>query len=115
MVLLAATDVGVPLQVPGLSLHRELVRLVEAGLTPLGGPADRHDQPCARPGMADSLGTIEPGKLADLVLLDATPSRTSGTRRRSAPLLPTAGCTAGPISTGFWLGRKVEEGLRTRS
>ena len=35
VVLLAATDVGVPLQVPGLSLHRELMRLVEAGLTPL--------------------------------------------------------------------------------
>ena len=35
VLLLAATDVGVPLQVPGISLHVELERLVEAGLTPL--------------------------------------------------------------------------------
>ena len=36
VLLLAATDVGVPLQVPGISLHVELERLVEAGLSPLG-------------------------------------------------------------------------------
>ena len=35
VVLLAATDVDIPMGVPGLSLHEELVRLVEAGLTPL--------------------------------------------------------------------------------
>lgn len=35
VLLLAATDSGVPLQVPGISLHVELERLVEAGLTPL--------------------------------------------------------------------------------
>lgn len=35
VLLLAATDVGVPLQVPGISLHVELERLVEAGLSPL--------------------------------------------------------------------------------
>jgi imidazolonepropionase-like amidohydrolase len=33
--LLTATDVGVPFQIPGLGLHEELARLVEAGLTPL--------------------------------------------------------------------------------
>ena len=35
LVLLAATDVGVSFQVPGIGLHVELERLVEAGLTPL--------------------------------------------------------------------------------
>jgi imidazolonepropionase-like amidohydrolase len=35
VLLLAATDVGIPMLVPGLSLHEELVLLVEAGLTPL--------------------------------------------------------------------------------
>jgi cytosine/adenosine deaminase-related metal-dependent hydrolase len=33
----------------------------------------------------DSLGTVAPGKLADLVLIDADRSPTSATRRRSAP------------------------------
>lgn len=35
VLLLAATDVGMPLQGPGISLHVELERLVEAGLSPL--------------------------------------------------------------------------------
>jgi imidazolonepropionase-like amidohydrolase len=71
VVLLAATDVGVPLQVPGLGLHRELVRLVEAGLTPLQALQTATINPARVLGLADSLGTVEPGKLADLVLLDA--------------------------------------------
>ena len=35
VILLAATDVEFPMGVPGLALHEELLRLVEAGLTPL--------------------------------------------------------------------------------
>jgi imidazolonepropionase-like amidohydrolase len=73
VVLLAATDVGVPFQVPGLSLHRELMRLVEAGLTPLEALQTATINPARVLGMADSLGTVEPGKLADLVLLDVNP------------------------------------------
>lgn len=71
--LLAATDVGVPFQVPGISLHVELERLVEAGLTPLEALQTATINPVRVLGMADSLGTVEPGKLADLVLLDANP------------------------------------------
>ncbi|HET7203786.1 MAG TPA: amidohydrolase family protein [Steroidobacteraceae bacterium] len=73
VVLLAGTDVGVPLQIPGLSLHKELVRLVEAGLTPLETLQTATINPARVLGMSDSLGTVEPGKLADLVLLDANP------------------------------------------
>ena len=73
VLLLAATDVGVPLQVPGISLHVELGRLVEAGLTPLEALQTATLNPARVLGMAHSLGTIEPGKLADLVLLDANP------------------------------------------
>jgi imidazolonepropionase-like amidohydrolase len=71
--LLAATDVGVPLQVPGISLHRQLLRLTEAGLTPLAALRTATLNPARVLGLADSLGTIEAGKLADLVLLDANP------------------------------------------
>jgi Amidohydrolase family len=73
VVLLAATDVGVPLQVPGISLHIELGRLVEAGLTPLEALQAATLNAVRVLGMADSLGTVEPGKLADLVLLEANP------------------------------------------
>jgi imidazolonepropionase-like amidohydrolase len=73
VVLLAATDVPFPMGVPGLSLHEELVRLVEAGLTPLEALQTATLNPARVLGLADSLGRIEPGKLADLVLLDANP------------------------------------------
>jgi hypothetical protein len=71
--LLAATDVGVPLQVPGVSLHVELERLVEAGLIPLEALQTATLNPARVLRLAGSLGTIEAGKLADLVLLDANP------------------------------------------
>lgn len=71
--LLAGTDVGVPLQVPGMSLHVELERLVEAGLTPLQALQAATLSPARVLGMSDSLGTVETDKLADLVLLDANP------------------------------------------
>jgi imidazolonepropionase-like amidohydrolase len=71
--LLAATDVGVPFQVPGISLHIELERLVEAGLTPLEALQTATFNPAHVLELTDSLGTIEPGKFADLVLLDANP------------------------------------------
>lgn len=73
VMLLAATDVGIPTLVPGLSLHEELALLVDAGLTPLEALRTATVNPARTFGMADSLGTIEPGKLADLVLLDADP------------------------------------------
>ena len=71
--LLAATDVGIPMLVPGLSLHEELVLMVQAGLTPLEALQTATVNPARVLGMADSLGTIEAGKLADLVLLDTNP------------------------------------------
>jgi predicted amidohydrolase YtcJ len=73
VVLLAATDVGVPFQVPGISLHVELERLVEAGLSPLEALRAATLNPARVLEMTDSLGSIEPGKLADLVLLEANP------------------------------------------
>ncbi|MGQ0642759.1 MAG: amidohydrolase family protein [Gemmatimonadaceae bacterium] len=73
VVLLAATDVGIPAVVPGVSLHEELALLVEAGLTPLASLQTATLNPARVLGMSDSLGTIEVGKLADLILLDANP------------------------------------------
>jgi hypothetical protein len=49
VVLLAATDAGIPLQVPGFGRHVELVRLVEAGLTPLETLRTATLNPCTRP------------------------------------------------------------------
>jgi imidazolonepropionase-like amidohydrolase len=47
--------------------------LVEAGLTPLEALRTATINPARVLGLADSLGSVEVGKLADLVLLDADP------------------------------------------
>ena len=71
--LLAGTDILNPYVFPGFSLHDELALLVEAGLTPLQALRTATSNPAKYFDMTDSLGTIEKGKLADLVLLDANP------------------------------------------
>jgi imidazolonepropionase-like amidohydrolase len=47
--------------------------LVEAGLTPREALRAATVNPASVLGLSDSLGSIQPGKLADLVLLDADP------------------------------------------
>lgn len=71
--LLAGTDDGNPYSIPGFSLHDELAMLVEAGLTPTQALRAATYDAAKFFGKLDSLGTVEKGKLADLVLLDADP------------------------------------------
>lgn len=70
--VVAGTDATNQLLVPGTALHRELGLLVRAGLTPeqalLAATRD-----AARLLGADSIGTLVPGRKADLVVLDADP------------------------------------------
>jgi imidazolonepropionase-like amidohydrolase len=71
---LAGTDTPPGVYVfPGFSLHEELQRFVAAGFTPLEALQTATLNPAKFLGMEDRLGTIEKGKLADLVLLDANP------------------------------------------
>jgi imidazolonepropionase-like amidohydrolase len=71
--IMAGTDLGNPYLYPGFSLHDELRLLVECGLSPLEALRAATLTPARFLAMDDSLGTIEPGKLADFVLLDADP------------------------------------------
>jgi len=71
--LLAGTDVLNPSCFPGFSLHEELELLVEAGLTPLEALQAATLNPARFLGKAQEFGTVEEGKRADLVLLDANP------------------------------------------
>jgi hypothetical protein len=54
-------------------IQDELELLVEAGLTPAEALRSATIEPAQYLDASDSLGTVEPGKLADLVLLDANP------------------------------------------
>jgi len=80
MPLLAGTDAAIGLgmiagpeskQAP--AIHRELERLVDAGLSPLEALQTATLNPAKYLGATDSLGTVAPGQVADLVLLDANP------------------------------------------
>jgi imidazolonepropionase-like amidohydrolase len=72
--ILPGTDVAVALQYPGFSLRDELGYFVaKVGMTPMEALVSATRSAADFSGMGDSLGTIEVGKLADLVLLDADP------------------------------------------
>jgi imidazolonepropionase-like amidohydrolase len=73
--LLAGTDAPCEGGLPGHSLHLELALLVEAGITPLQALRAATLEPARALGVADSLGTVAPGRVADLVLLEADPLR----------------------------------------
>ena len=71
--IMAGTDAPLRNSPPGFGLHEELTLLVRAGLSPHAALVAATLQPARFLGVQDSLGTIEAGKLADLVLLDANP------------------------------------------
>jgi imidazolonepropionase-like amidohydrolase len=81
--MLAGTDVPTVGTYPGFSLHDELALLVETyGMTPMEALRSATAIPAAFMGMDSDVGTIEAGKRADLVLLDADPiADVSNTRR----------------------------------
>jgi hypothetical protein len=71
--LLVGTDAPEPQVTPGFSLHQELEMLVESGLPPAAAlrAATLHNARVLR--QENQIGTIAPGKLADIVLLTANP------------------------------------------
>jgi hypothetical protein len=71
--ILAGTDTGNPFCFPGFSLHDELALLDIGGLTPIEALRSATLNPAKFFGLDQTLGTIEQGKIADLVLLDANP------------------------------------------
>jgi imidazolonepropionase-like amidohydrolase len=79
---LAGTDGPAGVDVlPGFSLHRELQRFVAAGFTPLEALQTATINPARFLGKLGDMGTVEQGKIADLVLLDANPLEDIGNTR----------------------------------
>jgi imidazolonepropionase-like amidohydrolase len=71
---MAGTDTAAGVHIfPGFSLHQELVLFQRAGLTPMQALQTATLNPAKFMGRTADLGTVEKGKLADLVLLDADP------------------------------------------
>ena len=85
--VMAGSDAPNPYVFPGFSLHDELILLVEAGLTPMEALQAATRNPAEFLGMQDSLGTVERGKVADLVLLEGNPLENVGNIRRIAAVV----------------------------
>lgn len=72
--ILPGTDVGVALKYPGFSLRDELGYFVDKiGMTPMEALVSATRSAAEFSGVLDSLGTVQVGRLADLVLVDADP------------------------------------------
>jgi len=72
----------------GSAVHDELAEMVKAGLTPMQALQTASKNAADYQGKLASLGTVEKGKTADLVLLDANPLESiSNTEKISAVVL----------------------------
>jgi imidazolonepropionase-like amidohydrolase len=71
--ILAGTDALNPYAFPGFSLHDELELLVNAGLKPIDALQAATLNAAQFMNREKDLGTVEMGKIADLVLLDSNP------------------------------------------
>ena len=87
VMLLAGTDAMDDYVLPGTGLHEELELMVEAGLTPLEALQTATRNPAQFVNKLDTLGTIERGKIADLVLLDADPLQQIGNTRKISAVI----------------------------
>ena len=101
--ILMGTDAPQQFSVPGFSLHRELERMRDAGMTPyeilVSGTRNVGEYFKAK----DSFGTVEKGKRADLILVDANPLEDI---RNVAKI-------SGVMVRGRWMSRaEIDTGLR---
>lgn len=81
--LKALHDAGAPIalgsdapqffNVPGFSIHHEMRMMAAAGLTPYQVLATGTREPARYFGTPEAFGTVEPGRRADLILLEANP------------------------------------------
>ena len=106
-------DAGVPMmvgtdgggQAPGQSIHQEFDELAKAGLSPLEILQMTTLNPAEFLGRTETMGSIDVGKNADIVLLDGNPVA-------SVENLHTL---SGVVRGGFYYSRADLEALRSRT
>ena len=100
--ILLGTDAPQVFSVPGFSIHREMQSMVEAGMTPFQIMQSGTRNVATHFGTTAEAGTVEVGKRADLLLLEASPlASVANVQRR-----------AGVMVNGRWLPEsEIQRGL----
>jgi imidazolonepropionase-like amidohydrolase len=90
-------DAGAPLalgsdapqffNVPGFSIHHEMAMMVASGLTPFEVLVTGTRNPARYFGTPEEFGTVEVGRRADLILLEADPLQDIGNVRQRAGVM----------------------------
>lgn len=93
--IVAGTDAGTSSVVPGFSMHDELALLTKAGLTNEEALTSATRLSAQWLGIDQQIGTVETGKLADLLLLEANPLTDIKNTRK----------IAGVCINGVWLDK----------
>lgn len=102
---LAGTDTPAGVDViPGISLHRELQRFIAAGFTPLQALQTATLNPAKFYGKLSDYGTIQTGRIADLVLLADNPLNNIANTRKVTAV----------IADGRYLSPQALTQLRTK-
>ena len=102
---LAGTDTPAGVDVlPGISLHLELQRFIAAGFTPLQALQTATLNPAKFYNKLNDYGTVQPGRIADLVLLEANPLDDIANTRK----------IAGVIHDGQYLSHQDLDQLRIK-
>ncbi len=100
--LLLGSDAPQIFNVPGFSVHRELAFLVDAGLSPYEALATGTRDVARFLGTPEDFGTVEVGRRADFILLEADPLADVANLRRRA----------GVMVNGRWLPEsEIQAGL----
>ncbi|HZA62030.1 MAG TPA: amidohydrolase family protein [Nitrososphaeraceae archaeon] len=73
--IMSGTDIPNFGLIPGTSLHHELELLVKAGINPLNVIKIATSNAAEALGILDDVGTLEAGKQADMIILNANPIR----------------------------------------
>ena len=102
--LLLGSDAPQVFNVPGFAIHRELQYLVASGLTPYEALRTGTVNPAEFFGQQRVFGSVETGKEADLVLLDANPLDD----------IDNASRIHGVMLRGRWLDRKDLDDILAR-
>jgi imidazolonepropionase-like amidohydrolase len=90
--------------IPGISLHLELQRFIAAGFTPLEALQTATLNPADFFNRRGDFGTVQVGRIADLVLLQANPLENIANTRT----------IAGVVADGHYLSGDDLAQLRTR-